>query len=80
MRSIKWTANKPATAKVGAISQAKTCKRGDPLGFVKLQLVAKYEKRIKGRFLKISEEKFKNEIFEQCHSAKKCKRETIWDF
>ena len=35
--------NKPGTAKVGAISKAQNCKRGDPLGFVKLQLVAKYE-------------------------------------
>ena len=36
---------KPGTAKIGAISKAQTCKRGDPLGFVKLHLVAKYEKR-----------------------------------
>ena len=36
--------NKPRTAKVGAISKAQNCKRGDSLGFVKLQLVAKYEK------------------------------------
>ena len=33
--------NKPGTAKVGAISKAQICKRGDPLGFVKLQLVVK---------------------------------------
>ena len=37
--------NKPRTAKVGAISKAQNCKRGDSLGFVKLQLVAKYEKK-----------------------------------
>ena len=37
--------NKPRAAKVGAISKAQNCKRGDPLGFVKLQLVAKYEKK-----------------------------------
>ena len=37
--------NKPGTAKVGAISKGQNCKRGDPLGFVKLQLVAKYEKK-----------------------------------
>ena len=36
--------NKPGTAKVGAISKAQNCKRGDPLGFVKLQLAAKYQK------------------------------------
>ena len=38
--------NKPRTAKVGAISKAQNCKRGDSLGFVKLQLVAKYEKKM----------------------------------
>ena len=37
--------NKPRTAKVGAISKAQNYKRGDSLGFVKLQLVAKYEKK-----------------------------------
>ena len=26
------------------------------------------------------QKKFLNEIFEQCHSAKKCKRGTLWDF
>ena len=36
--------NKPGTAKVGALSKAQSCKKGDALGFVKLQLVAKYEK------------------------------------
>ena len=40
--------NKPRTAKVGAISKAQNCKKGDPSGFVKLQLVAKYEKKIEG--------------------------------
>ena len=40
--------NKPGTAKVGAVSKAQNCKKGDPLGFVKLQLVAKYEKKLKG--------------------------------
>ena len=39
--------NKPGTAEVGAISKAQNCKRGDALGFVKLQSVAKY-KKIKG--------------------------------
>ena len=36
-----FASNKPGTAKVGAISKAQNCKRGDPLGFVKLQLVVK---------------------------------------
>ena len=39
--------------------------------------------KIKGdpwEILKKSEKKIKNEIFEQCHSAEKCKRGTIWDF
>ena len=58
----KFGKNEPRTAKVGAISKAQNCKRGDPSGFVKLQLVANYEKKIE------------NEIFEQCHSAEKCKR------
>ena len=38
----------PGTAKVGAISKAQNCKRGDPLGFVKVQLLEKYEKKIEG--------------------------------
>ena len=73
--------NKPGTAKVGAISKAQNCKRRDPLGFVKLQLVAKYEK-IKGGPLgdfKISEKKL-NEIFERCHSAEKCKGGPLGNF
>ena len=52
-----------------AISKAQNCKR-DPLGFVKLQLVSKYFKKMKGDplgTLKISQKNF-NEIFEvsQC--------------
>ena len=43
------TENKPGTAKVGAIFKAQNCERGDPSGFVKLQLIAKYEKK-KGDF------------------------------
>ena len=49
-RSVYCNNNKPRTAKVGAISKAENCKRGDPLGFVELQLVAKYEK-LKGGLL-----------------------------
>ena len=47
------------------------------MGFVKLQLVAKYQKKLKGdplETLKKIRKKFKNEIFEQCHSAEKCDR------
>ena len=29
---------------------------------------------------KISQKSLKIEIFEQCHSAEKCKRGTLWDF
>ena len=45
---MKTDSNKPGTAKVGATSKAQNCKRGDHLGFVKFQLVAKYEKKTKG--------------------------------
>ena len=76
-RKCCYIFNKPRTAKVGAISKAQNCERGDPSGFVKLQLVAKNFLKIEGgtlwRHEKISE-KFFNEIFEQCHSAEKCKR------
>ena len=45
---------------------------------MKLQLVAKNLKKIEGgtlwRHEKISQKNFLNEIFEQCHSAEKCKR------
>ena len=51
---------------------------------MKLQLVAKYEKQLEGTpfgdFKKKFRKKIKNEIFEQCHSAEKCKRGTLWDF
>ena len=58
--------------------------KGDPLGFVKLQLVAKYEKNWKGDPLEILKN-FLIKIFlmrflEQCHSAGKFKRRAIWDF
>ena len=52
--------NKPRTAKVGAISKAQNLK-GGPFGFVKLQLVAKNLKKLKGtlwRHEKISQKKF----------------------
>ena len=76
------------TAKVGAISEAQiaqsfqNCKKGDPLGSLKLQLVAKYEKKMRGdplKTLKNSQKKSKIEIFERCHSAKNVKGGTLWD-
>ena len=51
---------------------------------MKLQLVAKYEKKLKGGpsgdFKKFPKKFLKKVIFEQCHSAEKCKRGTLWDF
>ena len=74
--SVRVDWNKPRTAKVGAISKAQNCERGDPSGFVKLQLVATYEKKLKGDPLvtlkKFPENFWKKVIFEQCHSAEKC--------
>ena len=32
------------------------------------------------RLLKSFEKELKNDIFEQCHSAEKCKRGTLWEF
>ena len=62
--------NKPGTAKVGAISMAQNCRRGNPLGFLKLQLVVPYEKKIEGEtlcrllkiFEKISKMRFSNSV------------------
>ena len=51
--------NKPGTAKVGAIYKAQNCKRGDHLGFVELQLVAKYEKNEGAGTLWCNPKKFK---------------------
>ena len=48
---------------------------------MKLQLVAKYEKKIDGGGLwGLEKTSQKNEIFEQCHSADKCRRGTLWNF
>ena len=58
--------NKPGTAKVGAIFKAQNCERGDPLGFVKLQLVAKNDKKLKGdpwESFKISQKKLKWDVW-----------------
>ena len=53
--------NKTGTSKVGAISKAQKCKvfkivKGDPLGFLNIQFVAKYQK-IEGDFGNIKIEK-----------------------
>ena len=73
LSSIAILINKPGTAKIGAISEAQNCKKRGPLGFVKLQLVAKFQKKNEGGpfgdIFKNSKKKFKIEIFEQCHSA-----------
>ena len=70
--------NKPRTAKVGAISKAQNLK-GGPFGLRETPAGCK-------KFLKIEGgpfgdmKTFLNEIFEQCHSAEKCKRGTLCDF
>ena len=48
--NLRIILNKPGTAKVRGISKARNCKRWDPLSFVKLQLVAKYQKNEGGPF------------------------------
>ena len=68
--SKKWTdqcedlvwKNKPRKAKVGAISKAQNCKRGDPSGFVKLSWLQNMKKKLKGALWglgKISQKKLK---------------------
>ena len=61
-----------------SVTVPKNLKGGvDPLGFVKLLLVANYGKKLKGGpfgDLEIFPTKKFNEICEQCHSAKTCKR------
>ena len=82
LKIIVLYSNKPGTAKVGAISKAQNCKRGNPLGFVKLQLVAKFQKKLKGDPLETlkKSKKLKIEIFEQGHSAENSERGTLLDF
>ena len=52
--NLSVDAYKPGTVTIGAISKTQkaqtfqNCKRGNSLGFLKLQFVAKYEKKIKG--------------------------------
>ena len=69
--------NKPRTAKVGAISKAQNLK-GGPFGLCETPAGCKKFKKIEGgtlwRHEKNSQKKIFNEIFEQCHSAEKCKR------
>ena len=75
--------NKPRTAKVGAISKAQNLK-GGPFGLCETPAGCKKLKKIEGETLrrheKISQKNFLNEIFEQCHSAEKCKRGTLCEF
>ena len=70
--------NKPGTAKDGAISKAQNCERGGPSGFVKFQSWLQNMKKIEGGpfgdFKKFPKKFLKKVIFEQCHSAEKCKR------
>ena len=50
---------------------------------MKLQLVAKFQKKLKGGpfgDIKKIRKNYKIEIFDQCHSAENCKRGTLWDF
>ena len=58
--------------------------KGGPFGLCETPAGCKKMKKIEGGTLwgheKISQNKFFNEIFEQCHSAEKCKRGTLCDF
>ena len=69
--------NKPGTAKVGAISKAQNLK-GGPFGLCETPAgCKKFKKNLKGGpfgDMKKFPKNFFNEIFEQCHSAKKCKK------
>ena len=69
--------NKPGTAKVGAISEAQNLK-GGPFGLCETPAgCKKILKKLKGGpfgDMKKFPKNFFNEIFEQCHSAEKCKR------
>ena len=68
---------------MGAISKAQNLK-GGPFGLCETPAgCKKFEKKMKGGpfgDMKIFPKKFFNEIFEQCHSAEKCKRGTLCDF
>ena len=68
--------NKPGTAKVGAISKAQNLE-GGPFGLCETPAgCKKFFKKWRGDPLETWKNfrKFFNEIFEQCHSAQKCKR------
>ena len=59
------------------------CKRGDLLGFLKIQFVAKYQKKIEGGpfgDIKKLSKKTKNHHFEQSHSDEKCRRGALGFF
>ena len=63
-------------AKVGAISKAQNLK-GGPFGLCETPAGSKKFKKLKGGpfgDMKKIPKKILNEIFEQCHSAEKCKK------
>ena len=81
-RSTAVKTNKPRTAKVSAISKAQNLK-GGPFGLCETPAGCKKFKKMKGRPFgdrKNFPKNFFNEIFEQCHSAEKCKAGTLCDF
>ena len=71
-------------AKVATISKAQNCKKWDPSGFVELQLVAKYEKKLKGSpfgdLKKFHQNNFKMRFLNSVTVPKNVKGETLWDF
>ena len=81
-KTVSVRMNKPRTAKVGATSKAQNLK-GGPFGLCETPAgCKKFLKKIEGGpfgDMKNFQKKF-NEIFEQCHSAEKCKRGTLCDF
>ena len=52
-----------------------------PFGLFETPVCWKMRKKIEGGlFGDFKKFENKQDIFEQCHSAKKCERETLWDF
>ena len=72
--------NSDRTPRRQTINTCKKQRAAGPFGlFAKTPVCCKIRKKLNGdplETLKIE----KNEIFERCHSAEKCKRETLWDF
>ena len=59
------------------------CKRGHPLGFLKIQFAAKYQKKLKRdplETLKSCRKKTNKDHFEQSHSDEKCRRGALGFF